>query len=159
VKVNSPHAQLFYRQGYYAGKADDALHERKPELETALLNQVDAAGIGITARVNTTPGSPRGTIDIQLNLDPATLSLRAQPGGWAGEVEEMFVQTNESGNMLAKVSDKKHFEVATANRVGYDSHGVTWPMSIPLTEGATKLTIVIRDSKTEHLGSLTIPLE
>jgi hypothetical protein len=158
VKVNRSHVQVFYRQGYVAGKTQDALHERRPELETALLNQVDSTGVGITARVETTSGSPRGALDIQLNLDAATLSLSEKAGGWTGNVEEMFVQTNENGNTLAKVSDKKEFEVRAANRAGYDSQGVSWRMSIPLVDGATKLTIVVRDSKTGHLGSLTIPL-
>ncbi len=158
VKINRPHVQLFYRQGYYAGKTQDALHERRPELESVLLNQVDATGVGITARVEAMPGSPRGTLDIRLNLDPATLSLSEKAGGRAGNVEEMFVQTNASGNTLAKVSDKKEFEVTAGDSTNYDSQGVSWPMSIPLVTGATTLTIVVRDSKTGHLGSLAIPL-
>jgi len=158
VKVNRSHVELFYRQGYFAGKTQDALHERRPELETALLNQVDSTGVGITARVETTSGSPRGALDIRLNLDAATLSLGEKTGGWMGNVEEIFVQTNENGNTLAKVSDNKEFEVTAADRAGFDSEGVSWPMSIPLVDGAIKLTIVVRDSKTGHLGSLTIPL-
>ena len=95
-----------------------------PELETVLLNQVDATDVGITAHVETKPGKPRGTLDIQLNLDPATLSLSERAGGWTGDVEEIFVQTNASGNTLAKVSDNnKGFEMTAAQRAGFDSQG------------------------------------
>jgi len=124
--------------GFYAGDSElPAAYDKtsKGELESALLNQVDATGIGITARVETIPGTPRGKLDIRLTLDPATLSFREQPGGRVG-----------------KVIEKKEFELDGANV------SVEWPLSIPLAEGVTRLTIVVRDSKSGHVGSLAVPL-
>ena len=90
------------------------------------------------------PGSPHATATIRLNLDPGTLSLNQTTGGWTGKVEETFVEVNETGATLSKVSDTKEFAVSLANRA-------TMP-------GATKITVVVRDSKTGHVGSLTVPL-
>ena len=101
MKVDRPHVQLYYRQGYLAGKTQDALHERKPELESVLLNQVDSTGVGITAHIETKPGSPRGALNLQLNLDPATLSLSEKDGGWTGNVDEMIRQPCRSVSALA----------------------------------------------------------
>jgi hypothetical protein len=159
VKADRPGLQLYYRQGYYAGNTElPAAGKGSGELEASLLNQVDATGVGITARVNATPGTPRGKVDIRLNLDPTTLSLAEKAGGWTGKVQETFVEVNESGSTLAKISDVKEFEVTTANRARYDSQGVAWPFSIPLVDGATRVTIIVRDTVTGHVGSLTIPL-
>ncbi len=99
------------------------------ELEASLLNQVDANGVGITATVDKVPGTPRGTLNIRLNLDPGTLSLKPQTSGWIGKVEETFVEVDETGATLSKVSDTKEFEVTEANRATFDSSGVTWPVS------------------------------
>ena len=158
VKVNRPHTELFYRQGYYAGKSPEALMEKKPELESALLSPVEATGVGLTARITRTPGTPQGTLMIQLNLDPATVSLQEKNGGWVGNVDELFVELNDVGNTLGRVSDKKEFDVATGSRESYERNGVSWPMQIPLAAGATKISIVVRDDKSGRLGSVTVPL-
>jgi VWFA-related protein len=159
VKVNRPGLESFYRQGYYAGNTELPVQAKETgEMEASLLNQVNSTGVGITARVDAEPGTPRGTVNIQLNLDPGTLSLKEKAGGWTGNVQETFVEVNESGNTLSKVSDSKAFEVTTANRAHYDSQGVAWPFSLPLMPGATKVTIIVRDTATGHVGSLTVPL-
>jgi len=53
-----------------------------------------------------------------LNLDPATLTLKAGKAGEAGEVEELFVEMNESGDTLARISDRKSFEIPAQARAG-----------------------------------------
>jgi hypothetical protein len=159
VKADRSGSQLFYRQGYYAGSTElPAEKASKGELESALLSQVYSTGVGITARVDATPGTPRGTVSLRVNLDPATLSLKEHGSGWTGKVEERFVELNESGETLSKISDTKEFEVTGASRAHYDSAGVAWPQSLPLMPGATRIMIIVRDSNTGHVGSLTVPL-
>ena len=155
VQTDRPGLQPFYRQGYYAGNTELPESRDKGELESALLNRIDSTGVGITARVEATGGA----VSIHLNLDPATLSLKEQGAGWTGKVEETFVEQAASGNTLTKLSDTKEFEVTSATRAHYDSEGVAWPISIPVVQGAAKIRIVVRDSKTGHVGSLTIPLQ
>jgi len=163
VQTRRPGLQLYYRQGYYAGKtdvpADLGAKTDKDDVESALLNQMDSKGVGITARVEETPGDPRGTLNIGLNLDTATLSLKEQGSGWTGKVEEIFVEQNENGNTLAKISDVKDFDIPAEQRAHYDSDGVAWPVSIPRMPGAVKITVIIRDSKSGRLGSLSVPLK
>jgi len=162
VKVDRAGLELFHRQGYYAGETElPATYDKtsKGDLEASLLNQVNATGIGITARVDAVPGTPRGKLDIRLNLDPATLSLTAKDGGWTGKVEETLIEQNASGNTLSKLTDVREFEVTQAKRASFDRDGAGWPLSMPLAPGVTKLTIVVRDSKSGHVGSLTVPLK
>lgn len=166
VRVARSGLQLFYRQGYYAGNSelpDGAVPSvHSGDLESVLMNQTNATGVGMTARVEPKPGSPQGTLDIYLNLDPATLSLAQQDSahgsGWIGGIEEMFLEVNENGETLAKVSDTKEFAVPAAGRAHFDSAGVAWPFSLPLIPGAKKITIVLRDRASGHVGSLTVPL-
>ena len=91
VRVDRAGVQLFHRQGYYAGDTELPASYQKAargDAESALLNRVDSQGVGITARVDATPGTPRGTLNIRLNLEPGTLSLKEKPGGWTAKVEE-----------------------------------------------------------------------
>jgi hypothetical protein len=39
----------------------------------------------------------------------------------------MFVEMNEQGNTLAKISDKKEFDVASDERTHYESDGFRGP--------------------------------
>jgi VWFA-related protein len=159
VQTNRPGLHLYYRQSYYAGNTElpDTSSE-KGDLQSVLLNRVDSTGIGITSRIDAEPGTPRGTLKITLNLDPETVSLQQHGSGWTGRVDATFIEQNASGNTLATISDTKQFTMTAASRADFDRQGVEWPMSSPLMPGATRLTIVVRDSKTGHLGSLTIPL-
>ncbi len=114
VKVQAHRAglQLFYRQGYYAGNTDmpnsskDSVRGGEPE--AAMLNRADSPDVLITARIDSVvPDSPRGTINLRVSLDPSTLSLSERSDGWAGSIEETFIETNESGATLTEISDKK----------------------------------------------------
>jgi hypothetical protein len=162
--VNRPGLQLSHRRGYYAGMTDmpdpaiEKVHNAET-LETALLNQIDSPAIGITARVDVSPGESRSTLNLRMNLDVGTLSLKAKGEEWTGRVDELFVELNEQGRTLAKISDTKQFEFASASRIDYENEGITWPFSIPLMDGAAKMAIVVRDGKTGHVGSLTVPLK
>jgi VWFA-related protein len=165
VTTTRPGVQLFYRQGYYAGTTE--LPSAKPEndeiMETALLNPVNSRDVGITAKVDAVPGKPRGVLHIRLQLDPNTLSLRAKSGDAGnvetGRIDEMFLELNEAGGTLAKVSDTKDFEFNDAARRQYEQSGVSWPISIPLFDGAVRLAIVVRDSATGKVGSLNVPIQ
>jgi VWFA-related protein len=161
VETTRPGIQLSYRKGYYAGQTE--LPVGKPEknerMESLLLNQVDSHGVGITANVDVTLGEPRGTVNIHLNLDTHTLSLQEQPGKWTGKVDELFIELNDQGRTLAKVSDTKNFEFTAADRARYENQGVTWPFSVPYVPGAVKMTIIVRDDASGRVGSLTVPLQ
>jgi hypothetical protein len=104
------------------------------------------------------PGNPRGAVNIKMNLDTSTLSLQEQDAKWTGKVDELFVELNDAGRTLAKISDTKAFEFTALDRAHYNTVGVTWPMSIPLMPGTAKLAIIIRDKTTGHIGSLTVPM-
>jgi VWFA-related protein len=155
--------QLSWRKGYYAGETElppsEFQKSSKGDLDAALLNRVDETGVGITAHVQTAWGSPRGKLDIRLNVDAATLTLKAQKSGESGEVQELFVQTNDSGDTLARVSDQKDFDITPTGEASVLSGGVPWSVSIPLMPAATRLAVVIRDSASGRVGSLMIPLK
>ncbi|HVY94953.1 MAG TPA: VWA domain-containing protein [Bryobacteraceae bacterium] len=155
--------QLSWRKGYYAGETElppsEFQKSSKGDLDAALLNRVDETGVGITAHIRTAWGSPRGKLDIQLNADAATLTLKPQKSGQSGEVQELFVQMNDSGDTLARISDQKEFDISAKGEARVLSSGVPWSVSIPLMPAATRLAVVIRDSASGRVGSLMIPLK
>ena len=73
-------------------------------------------------------------------------------------MDELFVQMNDQGATLSKLSDSREFEVSRASRAQFDGGGATLPQTLPIATGATKLRIVVRDKITGHVGTLTIAL-
>jgi hypothetical protein len=87
------------------------------------------------------------------------VSLKEKQGAFTGKVEEVLVEQDESGATLARVSDTKDFTVTPASRARYSKEGVSWIFSMPVKPGAVKITIMVRDSASGRLGSLTVPLK
>lgn len=160
VHVNRAHVDLHYRQGYIAG-ADRGMEQaqKKAELESALLSPLDSTGVGIMMGIKSSPGTPRGTLSIRTVLDPETISLAKKGNVWEGKFDEMFVQTNADGKMIAKISRSRQFQLNETQHQRFEREGLTYAQTIPLEDGAAKVQAIIRDSETGHVGSLTMPLK
>ena len=159
VRVDRPGVQLNQRQGYYARtEAAADLAGKKVDLEASLLTSVDSTEVGITAGFDVTSASPRNILNAHLKLDPESLSMVKKGEGWAGQIEEMFVQFNEAGDQVGRQSDKKRFEITAAQKPGFDRIGVTLTQTVPMAAGAVRLRIIVRDTASGRTGSLTVPL-
>ena len=151
VRVDRRGLELRYRRGYFAG--DD------PKLQSpAQPGSIDSMELGIHASANLTPGEPHATLKLSLNLDPEGISLKPEGGAWVGAVDETFLETNERGNVIAKVTDSRQFTIPQAARPGFDSEGIGWPQTIPIVQGTVTVTVIIHDSQSGHTGSLTVPM-
>jgi VWFA-related protein len=159
IRVDRPGVQLNHRQGYYAQtEAVEELVGKKVDLESALLSPVDSTEVGITAGFDVTSASPRNILNAHLKLDPESLSMVKKGEGWAGQIEEMFVEFNEAGDQVGRQSDKKLFEITAAQKPKFDSIGMTLTQTIPMAAGAVRLRIIVRDTASGRTGSLTVPL-
>jgi VWFA-related protein len=160
VRVDRPGVQLNHRQGYYAqSEAVADLIGKKVDLEAALLTPVDSTEVGITASFDLTRASPRNILNAHLKLDPESLSMVKSGEGWAGQIEEMFVEFNEAGDQVGRQSDKKRFEITAAQKPKFDSIGMTLMQTVPMAAGAVRLRIIVRDTASGRTGSLTVPLD
>jgi VWFA-related protein len=159
VRVNRAKLTLGYRKGYYAGVVQPATAPKKREpLENALLDPQDADGIGITAVVTFVAGTSYPMLRVAMKLGISQLSLSRQGDEWSGKVEEMFLETNAGGQVVARVSDSKVFQMTQPVREQLEREGVPVVQDVRLMEGATRLLIVVRDAESGRTGSLSVPI-
>ncbi len=159
MKVDRPGVALNFRQGYYALDEPKIETSRKnSELSAALLNPVDSAAVGIVASLDRKPGSPRDMLNVKLRLDPDKLSMHESKAGQSGKVEEMFVEFNAAGREVGRITAASPFDITPENRAAFQSNGVTMVQSFAVAADAVKLTIIVRDSASGRVGSLSVPL-
>jgi VWFA-related protein len=160
VSTERPNLQLQYRPGYFADEGVNRdSNQRKMPLESALLSPVDSPAIGITADVVIEPGQPHGTIRVRLNLDITTLKLEQTGDIYIGKIDEMFLELDQRGQQLGKVSDTQELQIPESLRAEIASHGVVLTQTFPLAEGTSRLSIIVRDAGSGQVGRLTVPLE
>ena len=160
VHVDKRGLDLKYRQGY--DSRDDALTNtlkgKSPELETLLMNPSNVSDVGITANLSAVPGSPVGTLNVRLKLSSETLSLVKSPSGWAGQVDELFIEFNAAGREVGRLNGTGHFGVPSDAREAFGTDGATLKQSLQLPADAVKLSIIVRDTSSGRVGSLTVPI-
>ncbi len=160
VRVDKPGLDLKYRQGYES--QDDAitntLKGKGAELETLLMNPSNVSDVGITANLSAVPGNPTGTLNVRLRLSADTLSLVKSANGWGGQVDELLIEFNAAGREVGRVSGTGHFDVLSDAREAFDKDGAILTQSLQLPAEAVKLSIIVRDTSSGRVGSLTVPV-
>jgi VWFA-related protein len=157
VSTDLPHLELQYRQGYYAGA--DLKPDRKIELESVILSTADLSSIGITTDLSVESGQPRAALKVRLSPDLATLTVKQVGDVCTGKIEVMFVEFAAGGKQLAKVSDRREFRFAASTRAEREHQGLVMTQTLQLMDGASRLLVIVRDSASGRIGSLTVPLD
>lgn len=165
VTLNKPNAEkrgyeLTYRQGYVSRDEffTEVLKGKGAELETLLMNPSNVSDLGLTAKLNATPGNPVGRLNVSLNLRPERLSLTASLTGWTGHVDELFIEFNAAGREVARLSATGHFNVPADAKDAFAAEGATLAQNLQLAPDAAKLAIIVRDTSSGRVGSLAVPL-
>jgi VWFA-related protein len=155
VRVARPGIQLHYRLGYFALPLEapkDA--DRKAALDAAALSSLDATSLGLTAYV-----APAGrSLNIKLQVDSGTITLQPQGDRWVGNLEFLFVQIGSDGHILKGVSEtlQMNLKQDKYDQVHRDGLSLNYPLEV--LSGTERIRIVVRDSPSGAMGSLSIPV-
>ncbi len=158
VKVKRPNVSLSYRQGYFSRDQATTV-TGKPELSALLMSPTDSTDLGMTATLEPIPGSPNGKLIVHLRLAPDALTLKKNGDGWSGELNELLIERNAEGREVGRLSAKGAFAVKPDQRESFDQTGAKMDQTIPFVAEAVKLSIVVSDSASGRVGSLSIPLD
>jgi hypothetical protein len=110
-------------------------------------------------QVQVNSDGPTGAINVSLKLAPDALSLKSGTAGMVGKVKELFVVLNAAGKVVGQQSAMGQFAVPPEKQAAFRSHGVTIEQALQLPADAVSLSIIVQDTGTGRMGSLTVPLE
>lgn len=148
---------LRYRKGYFdepEKPQDDKL--RRGELRDAVFSPLDASALGLMVQV--APDRPeKGRMTIGVKIDQRGISLQASGDRWTGRLELVFIQKDDAGRQYGGQDDRVDLNLT---RVNYDklvSEGLVYKKPLNMEVKATQLRVIVRDSASGTMGSVTIP--
>ncbi|MGH9703041.1 MAG: VWA domain-containing protein, partial [Candidatus Acidiferrales bacterium] len=161
VRIAKPGTGLSvrFRRGYYA--TPDAPLDRNlraSQIVDAISSPLDASGVGITASMEEPKISSSKIRIIHLNIDANAIHLEEKKGRWDGAFDIIFVQRTAAGKVLdpSDQTMKMHLLPATYQQVL--SNGYRFTRQINLAPDAAEIHMIVRDTTSSEIGSLTIPL-
>jgi hypothetical protein len=155
IKLNCTRkgVKLQFEQGYIATPPAD---------ETAALMQAgatansDVSAIGLRATV--TPGATPHTVHIQLRIDASNLAMTQQNGRYAGQLGLLYAGVAADGlKQLAKPASLM-LDWTAQQYDNASKDGIPLSEDVPAPEGVRQVRIVVVDSRSNQVGSLTVPV-
>lgn len=159
VRVNRPGIEVRARKGYFAtSDPPDNDAERKASLGAAIWSPIDASSLGIQVRVDPIPPADSGRLRVAFALDLHQLLMTESDGRWTGEIDALLLQWSAPSD--APAGEQKHIAL-NLEKARYEEllkSGVDGTWDVPIKPGATTLKLIVRDTHSGALGSITIPL-
>ena len=153
--VDFPRVDLRYRKGYVDQSTppqDEGL--RRQALRDAVLSPMDANGIGLRASVHQTSAG----FDVTLRVDPKSIQLDPQGDRWAGKLDLLFVEKDAHGAQTFGVDDTISMELKQQNYDRVQKEGLMYHRVLPSNAQTSELRVVVRDTSTGAVGSVTASL-
>ncbi len=149
---------LRYRKGFFdLPELPQDAQARKAELDDAAWSPLDARGIGIAARIVPSTTKP-GSLEVVLVIDSTQVSMEKQADRWVGSLDVLFIQRDDNGNQYDGIGDTINLRLAADNYAKFVNQGFIYNKIIGRSDRAKLLRIVVRDSASGAIGSITVPL-
>lgn len=153
-------AQLRYRKGYVAA----AQNQETPEARTAALREaatgpLDAGAIGLTVRARPAIAAGTETVVLDLRMEPRDVLLTQTSGAYRGSLTLLFLQRGADGSVLARRDHALNLNLDADAFKETMAEGIKARKHLGVAPRATELRIVVRDTATGALGSVSIPVQ
>jgi VWFA-related protein len=130
---------------------------RKAELAAAAWSPLDASGIGLVAKVTPSQVKP-GALDIVLVIDSTQVALERQSDRWIGRLDVLLIQHDDNGNEYNGLDDTVNLNLGSESYAKFVKNGFLYGKIIQRSDRAKTIRIVVRDSASGAIGSITVPL-
>jgi VWFA-related protein len=149
---------LRYRKGFFdLPELPQDEKARKTELADAAWSPLDASGIGIAAKIVESKTKP-GSLEVVLAIDSTQVSLQQQAEHWIGRLDVLFIQRDNGGNQYNGLDDTINLNLSADSYQKFMKNGFVYAKMVDRSDRAKVIRIVVRDSASGAIGSITVPL-
>jgi len=160
IQVNVSGAQLRYRKGYIAAAASaPAQTFAEAEIEKAALSPLEATALRLVVSVRHVAPPEPNQLEFQVGADISQLFLEHSEGQWTGGIDLLFLQRDSNVALLG--AEQKHIGLnfPDANYENLLKTGAIFERHVDILPQAVNVRVLLRDSATGIVGTVTIPLK
>ena len=146
------------RKGYYALRpASEAVDARRTAIRGAVWSPIEATTLPIVAHVDFT-NDPPDTVEAIVQLDPRTVAFEHKDGRWRAQLDMVFVQKDAHGLQIGEGGmEDLTIALTDDNYARVQAEGIRHRYRGRRQPAAATMRIVVRDTTTGAVGSLTVP--
>jgi VWFA-related protein len=154
-------AKLRYRAGYYAEaeKADSDETRAKAAMRTAALSPLEADGLGLIVSGKLDGPLAQRKVELHVSFDPKQLLLQAADNHRKGGVDLYFVQRDAAGETVAAENQRVGLNFEQKQYEYLSTAGVVLAKHLTISPQSADVRVFARDTSSEALGSVTIPVQ
>ena len=159
IKTTRPGVSLRYRRGYFALPPEQPGKVELPDVfAQSIWNPLDATGLGLTVRARRRNEGTSTEAVLALHIDPQNLHFENLNDRWVGEIELVIVNLSPTGHNLKGFDQTRKFNFLPSTYQRIERDGLEFPLSLRIPADAEQIRLVVRDSPSGAMGSVTIPL-
>ena len=143
-----------YRKGYFDQPdkpQDDKI--RRTELRDAVFSPLDSSALGLVVGLKPLDNK----LNVIVKVDQRGMSLQPNNDRWVGRLDMLFIQKDEAGHQYGGTDDRIDLNLGKANYDKIIKEGLIYTKPITVDPKANQLRVIVRDSASGNLGSITIP--
>jgi VWFA-related protein len=154
-------AKLRYRAGYYAEaeKADSDEARAKAAMRTAALSPLEADGLGLIVSGKLDGPLAQRKVELHVSFDPKQLLLQAADNHRKGGVDLYFVQRDAAGETVGAENQRVGLNFEEKQYEYLSTAGVVLAKHLTISSQSADVRVFARDTSSEALGSVTIPVQ
>jgi hypothetical protein len=160
IEAKGTSLRLRYRAGYLAAAdRSDPQTVVEAQLHGAAASPLDATSLGMIVSGQVVGPVSAKNLELHIGIDPKQLLLDSSKEHRTGAVDLFFVQRDSTGKIIA--SEKQHVVVNLAEKqYEYMAHAaMVLDKHLTVISGVTEIRVVVRDSGSGALGSVTVPMK
>ncbi len=159
LTVKRPGVQLRYRLGYFAVPDEvPSPEERKARVDAAVWSPFDDAGVRLVAHAHYADASTPSALEIEVVADSRDVILLPRGDRWTGELDVLMVQLSADRHNLSGTSKNYVLNLSAGTHDQLVKEGMLVKNKLDLLPGATEIRVVVHDTTSDAIGSVTIPL-
>jgi len=159
IKTTRPGVTLRYRRGYFALPPEQpGKSEHQDVFAQTIWSPLEATGLGLTVRARRRTQGTSAEAALAVHIDSQNLRFENLNGRWVGKIELVIVNLSPTGHNLKGFDQTREFRFLPSTYERIEREGLGFPLSLRIPADTERIRLVIRDSPSGAMGSVTIPL-
>src|ERR1700675_1480272 len=131
----------------------------KAAMRTAALSPLEAAGLGLIVSGKLAGPLAERKVELHVSFDPKQLLLQAADNHRKGGVDLYFVQRDAAGETVAAENQRVGLNFEEKQYEYLSTAGVVLAKHLTISPQSADVRVFARDTSSEALGSVTIPVQ